>query len=200
MTYSGPNVQARPNGAWERSLRYGPGRIIRRLTLRRADGRVYLNRWGIAHDRIGGVLLHKMEAPDPGVDLHDHPWWFVSIILWGGYTEERALVREAPMFAQIKECVENGAGHPCPGTTRGVVEEREWGSIKTMRLDECHTITALKRKTSWSLVIKGPRRRSWGFYLANGYMSERQYDETVRADRRDLWSDQRVAERPWADA
>lgn len=71
--------QSRPGGAWETTRKRG---LYRRLTLRRADGEVYLNRWGIGHDRVGGVLLHRMDAPDPGVDLHDHPWWFVSIILW----------------------------------------------------------------------------------------------------------------------
>lgn len=185
-------VQNRPNGAWERSLRYGPGRIFRRLTLRRADNQVYLNRWGLAHDRIGGVLLHKMEAPDPGVDLHDHPWWFVSIILWGGYTEQRAPIREAPLFAKLADAYPDGC-------TRGVVEQRHWLSAQVMRLDECHTITDLTRRTSWSIVFKGPRRRSWGFYMPDGYLSEREYDETVRAGRRDLWSEQNVAARPWGD-
>lgn len=171
-------VQSRPAGAWETTRKRG---LYRRLTLRRADGRVYLNRWGFGHDRIGGVLLHRMDAPDPGVDLHDHPWWFASIILWGGYTEQRTDTRDAPMLARIAEA------HPT--CTRGVVGRRRWLSVKTMRLDECHTITDLTRRTSWSLIIKGPRRRKWGFYLPDGYMPERQYDATVRAERRDMWAE-----------
>jgi hypothetical protein len=125
-----------------------------------------------------------MDAPDPGVDLHDHPWWFVSIILWGGYEEERALTREAPMMAEIADTV----GHP-ETCHRGVLEERRPGSIKVMRGTECHTIVRLLRKRSWSLVVKGPRRGSWGFYLHGGYMPERQYDETIRGERRDLWAE-----------
>jgi hypothetical protein len=66
-----------------------------------------------------------------------------------------------------------------------------------MRLDECHTIVQLAGKHSWSVVIKGPRRRQWGFYTPEGYMTESKYDGTLRAGRRDLWSDQRVSERPW---
>lgn len=137
-------------------------------------------------------MLHKMDGPDPGTDLHDHPWWFVSIILWGGYTEQRALIRDAPMLARIAE------KYP-PTCARGVVERRRWLSVRTMRLDECHTITHLNRRHSLSLVIKGPRRRSWGFYLPDGYMPEKQYDATVRAARRDLWSDQNAANRPWQE-
>ena len=171
----------RPDQTWESARKKGP---LRRLRLRRADGRVYLDRWGIAPDRIGGVLLHRMQAPDPGLDLHDHPWWFVSIVLWGGYREQRWDARLAPQLAA------HGI-YP-------VEEERRVGSIRSMRLDECHTVRELRRRTSWSLVIRGPRRRRWGFYLPTGWMSEAQYDETVRAGRRDLWGDVGASgERPW---
>lgn len=185
--------QSRPDGAWERSRRHG---VYRRLTLRRADGRIYLNRWGLSHDRIGGVLLHRMDAPDPGIDLHDHPWWFASVILWGGYTEERAETRQAPALAAEAAAIDVYAGRRTLGT-RGIQSRRRWLSVRTMRLDECHTITHLNRHVSWSLVVRGPRRRRWGFYLPDGYMPEAQYDATVRFQRRDLWSDQHVAERPW---
>lgn len=179
-------VQTRPAGARETTRRRGP---YRRLTLRRADGEVYLNRWGLSLDRVGGVLLHRMDAPDPGIDLHDHPWWFVSVILWGGYTEQRADIRHAQTYARLAESYPEGC-------TRGVVERRRWLSVKTMRLDECHTITNLCRRTSWSLVIKGPRRRRWGFYMPEGWMSEFDYDQSVRPMRRDLF----VNDQEWPDA
>lgn len=181
-------VQERPAGAWETSRKTG---LYRRLTLRRADGRVYLDRWGIGHDRIGGILLHRMEAPDPGVDLHDHPWWFASLILWGGYTEQRADTRHASFLAALAD----GFGY-ASGPGRGYEQARRPLSVRSMRLDECHTITALNRRTSWSLIVRGPRRRKWGFYMPDGWMPEAEYDATVRADRRDLWSDQNQ-EKPW---
>lgn len=165
-------------------------RWVRRLTLRRADGRVYLDRWGFGHDRIGKILVHKMSAPDPGIDLHDHPWSFVSVILWGGYTELRANIRRAARRAQTAE--ESGAP-----ALRGREVVRRPGSVKLLRLDECHTITELAGSTSWSLVICGPRRRAWGFYTPKGYMLESVYDATVRAARRDLWSEQAADRRPW---
>jgi hypothetical protein len=177
---------ARLDGTWETSRKAG---LYRRLTLRRADGRVYLDRWGIGHDRIGRVLLHRMEAPDPGIDLHDHPWWFVSIVLRGGYTELRLPTRMAPTYAKVAETN--------PAQMRGVRNRRRPGSIQAMRLDECHTITELHGRCCWTLVIGGPRRRSWGFYLPGGWMVEALYDATVRAERRDLWSEQNAERRPW---
>lgn len=151
------------------------------MRLRRADGRVYLDRWGIEHKRIGGVFLHKMSAPDPGIDLHDHPWWFASLILWGGYSEERCMTRLAPRIAQIYES--RGM------EKRGRKVRRRWLTIKTLGLDECHRITELCRQTCWTLVLHGPTRRKWGFYLPTGWMHWQEYDRTVRVHRRDLFAD-----------
>lgn len=181
-------MKRRLDDTWETSRRTG---LWRRLTLRRADGRVYLDRWGLGHDRIGRVFLHKMSAPDPGRDLHDHPWWFVSLVLWGGYTEERADTRTAPHLARIAEL------YGSPSCRRGVVRRRRLLSVKAMALGECHTITELQRSTCWTLVLGGPRRRTWGFYLPHGWVSEAEYDRTVRAERRDLWSEQNAGARPW---
>lgn len=183
------NANVRPDGTVEETPRR-PG-IYRRLRLRRSDGQVYLDRWGVGHDRLGRVLLHRMDAPDPGIDLHDHPWWFMSIVLWGGYTELRADIRDAPVLAAVSES---------PGLfscERGVEVVRPPLSARVMRLDECHTITRLHRRRCWTLVIGGPRRRKWGFYLPTGYVDEATYDATVRADRRDLWSEQNIGARPW---
>lgn len=186
-------IGRRLDGTTERATSGGAKGVLRRLTLRRADGRVYLDRWGaqIIGDRLG-IYLHKMSAPDPGIDLHDHPWTFITIPLWGGYTEERALCREAPGMAKIADRF--------PDTcTRGVVEHRRWLRPRMMRLDECHRITALDRPTVWTLVLRGPRRRKWGFYGPWGYLPEPEYDATIRAGRRDLWSDQAAAYRPWSE-
>ncbi len=143
-------------------------RIRRRLTLRRGDGTTYLDRWGISHPRIGGVLLHRMDAPDPGVDLHDHPWWFCSIILAGGYVEERATTKNATALAHLAETVEKRTGRYEP---RGWLETRRRWSIRTMRRSECHRIVALTGRRSWSLVINGPRRGTWGFYEPDGFVT-----------------------------
>jgi hypothetical protein len=112
----------------------------------------------------------------------------VSIVLRGGYTEQRALTREAPLLAR--------AAARWPSCTPGVPERRRVGSVRVMRLDECHTITDLHGPTCWTLVIGGPRRRRWGFYLPSGWVDEGTYDATVRRDRRDLWSDHDIERRP----
>lgn len=138
---------------------YFGGRLnYRRLTLRREDGRVYLDRWGLRWNGVGAVYLHKMSAPDPGMDLHDHPWPFVSIILKGGYTE---IVRS------IRGLLTDRNDYPMWLTPDiSPPRMREWGrwSWHTIGREDAHTIIALKSTPSWSLVITGRVNREWGFY------------------------------------
>lgn len=143
--------------------------VIRRLRLRRGDGQIYLDRWGLGTKRLGGIYLHRMTAPDPGIDLHDHPWWFCSLILRGGYTEVRADTR-SPHLART--------------LTWGA------GSIHSLGLQECHKIVVLKNKPTWTLVLRGPIVRKWGFYEPGGWVWHRESDHS----RRDL---QTIGNKPW---
>lgn len=129
-----------------------------RLRLRLSDGRIYLDRWGIESIRLGGIFIHKMSAPDPGPHLHNHPWWFGSLILWGGYYEQRTTEDEILSQGVI----------PRTGSLYSVRQVRNWLSWKSFPLNECHRIENLKRNTSWSLVVHGPTKRGWGFFLPNG--------------------------------
>lgn len=123
-----------------------------RMRLRRKDGRVYLDRWGVEWKPLGGIFVHRMQGPDPGQDVHDHPWPFVSLILKGGYIERRCDARSVD---------------------RQHYAARKRGSLRLMRLDEAHTITRLVGETSWSLVIHGRHVRSWGFYVMPSFTDGR---------------------------
>lgn len=157
---------------------------VMRMTLRRPDGAVYMRRWGVelARPNVGGVYLHRFTAGDPGVDLHDHPWTFASVILRGGYVEERANIREATGLARL------AARWPDRGMRRGVEGTWRAPSVHWVRLDECHRITSLTGPVCWTLVLRGPRRRRWGFYppAPGGWVDERFYDLA----RRDLVADE----------
>jgi hypothetical protein len=156
--------------------------IYRRLTLRRADGRTYLRRWALTVDWLGSIKLHRMDAPDPGEDLHDHPWHFWSLVLWGGYTEERAPIREASKVAAIDAMVPRRPGVAYHGM-RGNEESRRRLSLRALRLDECHRIVHLHRSPTWTLVVCGPRRRRWGFYGPDGFRPAPEYDHTASKQR-----------------
>ena len=144
-----------------------------RLQLRRADGQVFLDRWGWECP-LFGVFVHRMDASDPGLDLHDHPWAFLSWVIKGEYIERRLPTRVAL---------------PDSWTRVGNVRRQRW-SVRAFGLHECHTITDLPKGPTWTVVLHGRKRRDWGFHtpLAEyGWMPWRTYEATVRAERRDVY-------------
>lgn len=134
------------------------------MRLRRNDGKIYLERWGI-ECRWGGIFFHRMAAPDPGLWLHDHPFWFVSFVVKTGYSEYRALARDPENWE---------------------VTHRNRFSLRSMRLDEIHRIVALQGKTSWSIIIHGPKKRPWGFFTDEGWVAGTDLETDSRAVRNEL--------------
>lgn len=133
-----------------------------------ARGQVFIRRRGIDL-RLFGIYWHRLDGPDPGLDLHDHPWSAVSLILSGGYTERWAEVR-------------------APGLEEKHTFRR--GQVRRLRATEIHTITAVKPGT-WTLVLRGPRRptipvgdnpkkaAAWGFYQPDDTGTYRWIPHTV---------------------
>jgi len=111
------------------------------------DGEIYLRRWRLIETPWFGVLLHRIAKPDDGRSYHDHPWSFVSFVLRGWYRE---LVMWGP------------EGHPRIFAARRLVR---WVTAK--RAEDAHRIEAVPPGGAWTLVLRGPRRRTWGFYAPN---------------------------------
>jgi hypothetical protein len=101
--------------------------------------------------KLPAVYLHYFFRGDHDRELHAHPWtWAVSMILSGGYVEQRY-------------------DGPIEGIREGLVRERRLGpgSINIIRHDTYHRIH-LMDGPSWSLFIAGPRfsatrGEDWGF-------------------------------------
>jgi hypothetical protein len=107
-----------------------------------------------------------MDAPDPGRDSHSHPFPFYSLILKGGYTEERISADLACELAAAN-----------PSGPRGYEVTRKRWSLKKLGLDEAHRIVRLHKSPTWTIVFRGPRKQEWGFYTANGWISAEDYTE-----------------------
>lgn len=43
--------------------------------------------WWRVEFPFGSVRVHHWLAPDDDRALHDHPWWFITLVLRGGYTD-----------------------------------------------------------------------------------------------------------------
>ena len=110
-------------------------------------GALYLWRLRILETPWFGILLHRIHQPDGDRVMHDHPFSFVSLLLWGSYTEQ--------------------CGVPL------AFAHRRWVSVKAA--EEPHRILELSRRPVWTLILRGPRRRAWGFHTPDGWVYWRDY-------------------------
>lgn len=119
----------------------------------------YMRRW-IFLCPWGMVRLHHILREDLDRDPHDHPFDFTSVILRGGYSEQRfttAHVEVSPVR------------RPLP-TVR-----YERGSVIRRRAEDLHILTSVDHGT-WTLVFTSPKRKPWGFStIDRGWMSWREY-------------------------
>lgn len=113
------------------------------MHIKKPDGSSYLRRLRIVETPWFGLLLHHIDGPDTEADPHDHPWWFASMVLRGGYTE---------------------AVWPLASLQFGKVRNSwpRW-TIHTMPLESAHRIINLDPGTI-TLVVHGRRVKNWGFW------------------------------------
>lgn len=126
----------------------------------------YLRRWYlIPHNRWINVYLHQFLRDDDDRALHDHPWWFASLMVRGGYYEWM----ECPTPSQCRLSF----GDQC-------VRVRRAPSIAFRRATHRHRVQLMRDESSqpipcWTIVITGPRVREWGFWCPKGFVPWRRF-------------------------
>jgi hypothetical protein len=95
--------------------------------------------------KIPSVFVHEFLRGDSDREYHNHPWKFsVSLILAGGYTEERLVLVD--------------------GDYKVVTRTLRPGMINIIRADDFHRVALLDGKTTWTLFVAGERTgEEWGF-------------------------------------
>lgn len=131
-----------------------PWQFLTKFVVYRSDGSVYFTRWRLIQTPFFSIFLHKFLTGDSDPYVHDHPWSFTSFVLRGGYIEARR----------------NNNNH--------FLDARQVKHINVMRRDDAHYIMDLLRVPTWTLVITGRRRRTWGFWVPiktqyNGVQNQR---------------------------
>ncbi len=109
------------------------------------------------------LFLHRFHRSDDDEALHNHPWaWAVSLVLAGGYDEERRVGDE-------------------------VVRRRfrPW-ALNFLTGQTYHRVELLE-SDAWSLFVVGPKRSTWYFWdrNRNARCQWRQYIAALR-NRRDV--------------
>lgn len=95
----------------------------------------YVIRWRI-ETRIGSVRLHHWLGSDDDRAFHDHPWWFCTLVLKGGYVD-KSPNRDEYLRA---------------------------GAIRYRPAQHQHTVVPLPGG-AWTLLVTGPKVRDWGFWF-----------------------------------
>lgn len=155
-----------PNRHWLRKLLSGTPHII----IGGTDD-PYLLRWYvIPRNRVLNVYVHKFLRSDDDRALHDHPWWFASIMLRGRYRE---WTRSGPFHS--------AADPKAPAFYTEERRERRAPSIAFRRAEHVHRVELLtdadgitdgpfNELPCWTLIITGPKVRHWGFHCPKGFV------------------------------
>lgn len=136
------------------------------------EGDCYMERW-ILRTPWGDMRLHHILRSDNDRALHDHPFDFTSIMLWGSYREwlETETERESPVSVQV---LFNGiaADH-----TTLSCEEGTWHYAPCILRRKAETLHRLELTAPvWTLVFTEPIRRTWGFKtLLHGWIAGDNY-------------------------
>ena len=121
----------------------------------------YMLRWFvIPRNKIFNIYVHKFLRDDDPRALHDHPWWFISLILKGGYYE----VVPDPVVPKAE-----------------IVYTRQAGSLAFRKATHKHRVVMLRSQQGyemlpcWTLVITGRKVRSWGFWCPQGFVNWKEF-------------------------
>lgn len=103
-----------------------------------------LIRYRIAQSPYGGLYVHHLLCADADRDCHNHPWWFCTLVLRGGY---KALVHDLSQ-------------------SRLEVNEHRRGTLHFMWLYKFHKIISVKPDT-WTLLFVSKKKQPWGFLVSD---------------------------------
>lgn len=107
----------------------------------------YLTRWELLVCKRFAIYLHKFHRSDDNSSLHDHPWNFITIPLWGGYND----------------CTFNGGVDNSGNPTFNRQRLRPL-SITYRPATHVHFVELINNKVAWTLIIRFKYVRWWGFW------------------------------------
>ena len=128
----------------------------KRIIKDRSGKEPYLERYYLfLKDRIDfpfNIFIHKFIKGDDETDLHDHPWGYFTLILYGGYWEYE--------YANKLQPVDNNLYKD----EKIIKYWRKPGYWSTRNANYSHRIEIDKNKGCITLFIPYKKYKDWGFY------------------------------------
>ena len=98
------------------------------------------------------IRVHEILRSDLGRDPHDHPWPYITVILRGGYWEERY-----------------------QGTEMVSLKWHGPGSVLMRAATDLHRLCLPAGTTTHTLFMTGRYKQRWGFMTAKGKVPHNEY-------------------------
>lgn len=127
--------------------------------LRNKKGDLHFRRWRLIETKWFNIYIHQFYRSDLDRHCHDHPWSFVSFLLWGGYTVARP--------SSNSKCRWDYSLHKAP-------------SIIFNRSKDFHKVEYLNRTPTVTLMITGPPKRDWGYWVNGAWVHHKEYRDRKR--------------------
>lgn len=106
-----------------------------------------MRRWVLVTP-LGSLRLHHFLRSDNDRQLHDHPWWFLTLVLRGRYVDEAEIDGERRL------------------------DKLRPGSVRWRPALHRH---AVKTDGCWTLIITGRIGRQWGFWDRGVFLPVAEY-------------------------
>jgi hypothetical protein len=106
----------------------------------------YLRRW-VLNFKLFSIRLHRWYYGDDERNFHDHSWWFLLIVLAGGYTD----------------------------VSPSGEDRLSAGNIRLRHAEYRHTVRVDNKQGAWTFLITGPLVRKWGFWVDGKYVKSNKY-------------------------
>lgn len=125
--------------------------------------------WLLPQNRLFNVYLHRHTGVDPRY-LHDHPCDNLSIRLAGELIEFTPMGFGGMSTSYPVPFVRGPEGRVCyfdgdePKVVRAVL-----GRIRWRRAEDAHRLEIGSSGVAWTLWVRFPNRRRWGYYEPRGW-------------------------------
>ena len=106
----------------------------------------YVIRW-VFETKWFSVRLHKWMGPDDLRNLHDHPWDYWAMVIKGGYTER---LEDLNFYWMLP-----------------------WKPVYR-KAERKHAVEPFTYPT-WSILLTGPEKREWGFWVKGKFRKRNKY-------------------------
>jgi hypothetical protein len=105
----------------------------------------YIRRW-VFNFLLFSIRIHHWYYSDDSRYFHDHPWWFVTLVLKGGYTDVSPTKNDTLTFWSIR-----------------------WRSAYHRHY------VAVNKGGCWTVMLTGPALRQWGFWVKGKFLRSAKY-------------------------